>query len=1436
MSAAIAFRGERWLVCIAAMALCLLVPSAAVASEPGYTRAPGTPLSVPGANGGSGLAFSPNGALLAQGTAMFSVGASGSLTPVAGTSPDSSATSVAFSPSGALLAAANKASDTISMFSARASGALTSVPGSPFTLGAQPGSVAFSPNGNLLEVSAGESLYMFSVGTSGVLTPAAGSPYSVKGTGSVAFTPTGALLAVPDAAGVGMFSVSSSGALTQVSGSPFALSGAQGESAAFSAAGNVLRVASWSAGGPGEAMTTFSATSSGALTPIDSGVVSDAPTKAWFSVGAGTVATTAYDGSGVYLNSFGTSGALGGLETLANPHPVQNIAFSANGLIATESGALTVFVPSPVSSGTNWVGSFGSEGYDLAGWNGESDLSNLPHESVSLLKGSRCVQAASTGDLRALTGPDGSTRTAAGFCDPSELQVKLTFNAAYTGNLRLYAVNWAKGGSKEDETVTVGGQSATFSNNPDMGSNGFNEGQWAIFPIGVSAGGSLTITVNANGWPTGAVLSGIFLGDAPPTPKAESAPQGNWVNTVGSAAYDLAGWNGTAGDVSCLPNATLTVQQASRYQWASNTTDVRALQSPDALTRSAGAYYDPTEIKAQLSFKEAYTGNLHLYAVDWDSLGRREIITVNGQSAVLSSDFSDGAWVDFPISVAAGGTVSITITRTAGPNAVLSGIFLGDMGAPPAPKVESAPQGKWVNAVGSAGYDLAGWNGTAGDVSYLPNASVTVQQASRYQWASNTSDPRALGEPGEYTRNAGAYYDADQIQMQVSFREAYAGNLHLYAVDWDALGRREIITVNGQSATLSSDFSQGAWVSFPISVAAGRTVSITVTRTAGPNAVLSGIFVGDAGTPPAPAVTSAPQGKWVNTFGSAGYALGGWNGSSDLTSLPNETLSVEQASRYTWASSTTDPRALQSPDQSAQVAGTYYDADQIQMQVSFKEAYAGNLHLYAVDWDSLGRREIITVNGQSAVLSSDFSQGAWASFPISVAAGGTVSITVTRTAGPNAVLSGIFLGDAGPPPGPKVENAPQGSWANAVGSAGYDLGGWQGSSDLTSLPSEILSIEQASRYTWASSTTDVRALQSPDGLMREAATYYDANQVRLSLRFNSAYAGNLHLYAVDWDSLGRREIITVNGQSAVLSSDFSNGAWASFPISVVAGGTVSITVTRTAGPNAVLSGVFLGDTGKPAGGGASQGALIPLYDNANATDWTEACSQSTDGSWLIADVAEGAGPGSASVPAWANVINSCHSYGRASVIGYVWTDYGEGGPASIAGIESQIDAWYSYYPGAIAGIFFDGVSDDVPGTSTSNQSFYRTLATYVHTHHGSGAEVVFNFGANPGSDWMFSNTAPENANMIVTFEGSYDTAGEGPYISWTQAAWETGYPAHDFAALIYNAPDGISAPQPASACNSLAHQNIGYVYVGTWYSGLPPYFSTLSADSLRGEC
>ena len=70
-----------------------------------------------------------------------------------------------------------------------------------------------------------------------------------------------------------------------------------------------------------------------------------------------------------------------------------------------------------------------------------------------------------------------------------------------------------------------------------------------------------------------------------------------------------------------------------------------------------------------------------------------------------------------------------------------------------------------------------------------------------------------------------------------------------------------------------------------------------------------------------------------------------------------------------------------------------------------------------------------------------------------------------------------------------------------------------------------------------------------------AATYYDPNQLRLNLKFNAAYTGDLRLYAVDWDSTTRREMISVAGQTATLG-EFNQGAWVSFPISVAAGETV----------------------------------------------------------------------------------------------------------------------------------------------------------------------------------------------------------------------------------------------------------------------------------------
>jgi titin len=674
------------------------------------------------------------------------------------------------------------------------------------------------------------------------------------------------------------------------------------------------------------------------------------------------------------------------------------------------------------------------------------------------------------------------------------------------------------------------------------------------------------------------------------------SPQGSWVGAYGVDGYSLLNWNGGS-DLSSLPQSSLVLDQGSRYLWSNATTAVQALQSPDTTTRHAACFYDADQIRLHLTFSTAYSGGIHIYALDWDTVSRRETITVNDgsgpQTANITTDFSQGAWINVPINVAAGGTVTVTVTRTAGVNAVLSGILLG--GAPPVPaaptgltasalnasqirlgwtassgatsyKVQrspdgstgwtqvgtsaatsftdsalipsttyfyrvlasngpgtsdpssvafattlagiaysQSPQGNWVGTYGVDGYALLNWNNGT-DLTSLPQSSLVFDQGYRYLWSNSTTAVQALQSPDTTTRHAACLCDANQIRFHLTFASAYSGTIHVYAVDWDPAGRRETITVNDgsnpQTANITTDFSQGAWVNVPISVAAGGTVTVTVTRTVGQNAVVSGIFLGGA-----PAAPPAPTGLSASALNGSQIKLS-WAASSGATSY----------------------KIQRSPDGSS-------------------------------GWAQVGTSSTTSFTDSGLIPSTTYYYR-------------ILSSNGPGNSDPSNVVSATTLA------GLSYSQSPQGSWVGAYGAGGYALFDWTGSSDLVSLPQSSLVLDQGSRYLWSSGTTSVQALQSPDTTTRHAACTYDANQIRLHLTFSTAYSGTIHVYALDWDTTARRETITVNDgsgpQTANLTTDFSQGAWVNVPINVAAGGTVTVTVTRTAGLNAVLSGVFLG--------------------------------------------------------------------------------------------------------------------------------------------------------------------------------------------------------------------------------------------------------------------
>jgi hypothetical protein len=94
----------------------------------------------------------------------------------------------------------------------------------------------------------------------------------------------------------------------------------------------------------------------------------------------------------------------------------------------------------------------------------------------------------------------------------------------------------------------------------------------------------------------------------PPAPLETSVvPRGDWVGEFGADRYVLAGWDGTSsgGDLVALPDGvTLTVEQASRWQWSTDTSNPRALMAPDSSHRRATTWYG-SQVRVLLEFDDA---------------------------------------------------------------------------------------------------------------------------------------------------------------------------------------------------------------------------------------------------------------------------------------------------------------------------------------------------------------------------------------------------------------------------------------------------------------------------------------------------------------------------------------------------------------------------------------------------------------------------------------------------------------------------------------------------------------------------------------------------------------------------------------------------------------------------------------------------------------
>ncbi|MEO8592843.1 MAG: hypothetical protein ABI759_05950 [Candidatus Solibacter sp.] len=157
-------------------------------------------------------------------------------------------------------------------------------------------------------------------------------------------------------------------------------------------------------------------------------------------------------------------------------------------------------------------------------------------------------------------------------------------------------------------------------------------------------------------------------------------------------------------------------------------------------------------------------------------------------------------------------------------------------------------------------------------------------------------------------------------------------------------------------------------------------------------------------------IDSTTGGTWKGVYGADGQAIAG-----GLPLYPTyaQVAIGGGAQTWTWASSTPDLRALQkSSNPNDRIASVWYSATVFTINLNLTDGNTHQVALYAMDWDNGSRSqrvEVLDAVSQSVLDSrtlSNFSQGQYMVWNIQ----GSVILRVTRLAGANAVINGIFFG------------------------------------------------------------------------------------------------------------------------------------------------------------------------------------------------------------------------------------------------------------------------------------------------------------------------------------------------------------------------------------------------------------------------------------------
>lgn len=474
-----------------------------------------------------------------------------------------------------------------------------------------------------------------------------------------------------------------------------------------------------------------------------------------------------------------------------------------------------------------------------------------------------------------------------------------------------------------------------------------------------------TSVVKAMAFATGATASSVVSASFTATATPPSASGGNvtaprtaatFVRQDAQTAGNWAGRYGSegtliVGDDTRLPEA-VKVQGTGNYTFisASSTTEQRALRRTLSAGRIAAVWFSPNGFSVDINLTDGRSHQLAIYLLDWINAGRVERVEVR--------DADTGALLD--TRTASGFTNGVYLVWTVSGHLRLQFVVLG-------------------------GSDAV-MNGL-----FLDSTTTPVTPAPLPTAAAPTVSPNGGTFTGPVSVTLGTATAGATIRYSLdgttptSTSPAYTGP---FSVSKTAVLR---------ARTFANGFSDSAETSAAFTIVAPQSNGGSVPpATPGTGAT----FV---------KVDSTSQGSWKGVYGADGAMILGDGG----TYPSYVQVKAVGPYPYTWASSTSDIRGLQTLSRPGRIASTWYSPNGFSVDLEFTDGREHQFAVYVLDWNNTGRMTRFDVRNAStgALLDSRtvkaFSAGQYLVWRVS----GKVRIQLTPAGGsqPDAVMSGMFF-------------------------------------------------------------------------------------------------------------------------------------------------------------------------------------------------------------------------------------------------------------------------------------------------------------------------------------------------------------------------------------------------------------------------------------------